>query len=65
MGKVVYMLAGLTVWADTYSRQAGVDAEHYAFRITLSDLTNELRGEARVDFRVQGASRLYLDFAAG
>ena len=65
MGKVALLLAGLSVWADTYPRQAGVDAEHYAFRIALSDLTDEIRGEARVDFRVLGAGELYLDFGSG
>ncbi len=65
MCKVACALAVLSVWADTYPRQPGVDVEHYAFRIALSDLTDEIRGEARVDFRAAGVSELYLDFASG
>src|SRR6185312_1712775 len=39
--------------ADTYPRQAGVDAQHYVFRLTLltSD-SNEIQGEATVRLRV-------------
>jgi len=65
MGKFALLLVTLASWADTYPRQAGVDVEHYVFQIALSDLTNEIRGEARVDFRVSGARELYLDFGAG
>jgi aminopeptidase N len=65
MGKVMLALAGLAMWGDTYPRQPGVDAEHYAFQIALSDTTDEIRGETRVDLRVLGAVELYLDFASG
>lgn len=51
--------------ADTYPRQAGVDAEHYAFHIALSDTTDEIRGETTVEIRVLNAAELYLDFASG
>jgi aminopeptidase N len=67
--KMVYLLvgllAGMAAWADTYPRQAGVDIEHYVFRVELSDTTNEVRGETRVDFRVlkDGVAELALDLA--
>jgi len=51
--------------ADSYSRQPGVDVVHYAFRLTLSDDTDALEGEATVEFRVvqEGLSTLSLDLA--
>jgi len=37
--------------ADTYPRQPGVDAVHYAFKLQISDTSPEIAGEATVDFR--------------
>ncbi len=37
--------------ADTYPRQAGVDVLNYIFRLTLSDDTDEIAGEATIDLR--------------
>jgi aminopeptidase N len=37
--------------ADTYPRQPGVDALNYVFRLTLSDDTDEIVGEATIDLR--------------
>ena len=37
--------------ADTYPRQAGIDALHYAFRITLRDESDDIEGEATVNLR--------------
>ena len=34
--------------ADTYPHQAGIDALHYAFRITLRDESDDIEGEATV-----------------
>ena len=31
--------------ADTYPRQPGIDVQHYVFRITLTDDTDEIAGE--------------------
>ena len=31
------LLCALQVAADTYPRQPGIDAQHYIFRLTLSD----------------------------
>ena len=37
--------------ADTYPRQPGIDVQHYVFRITLSDDTDEIAGETTVTVR--------------
>ena len=60
-------LAGtLGAHADTYPRQAGVDARHYVFRLTLltSD-SNEIQGEATATFRLltAGLREIALDLA--
>jgi len=39
------------VSADTYPRQPAIDVQHYAFRLTLGDASDEIRGEATVDVR--------------
>lgn len=55
----------LPLTADTYTRQPGIDVEHYTFRIGLSDANNEMTGEAAVRFRFvkAGVSQLWLDLA--
>jgi aminopeptidase N len=40
------------VAADTYPRQPGVDAEHYVFRLTLSDSSPEIVGDASIVVRL-------------
>lgn len=37
--------------ADTYPRQPGVETLNYVFRLTLSDDTDEIAGEAAIDLR--------------
>jgi aminopeptidase N len=64
---LVLTLAGaIGVHADTYPRQAGVDARHYVFRLTLltSD-SNEIQGEATTTFRLLtgGLREIALDLA--
>ena len=51
--------------ADDYPRQPGIDAQHYQFRVTLSDDTDEIAGDTTVDLRfVQpGVTRVFLDLA--
>ena len=52
--------------ADTYPRQAGVDAQHYAFKLTLLTTdSNEITGEATVRLRVvkPETREALLDFA--
>jgi aminopeptidase N len=44
-------LSTMSAGADTYTRQPKVDAQHYAFRLTLSDDADEVAGEATVDLR--------------
>ncbi len=53
--------------ADTYPRQAGVDAVHYVFRLTLlTDETNEIRGDATVILKStsDGVKEVFLDLAS-
>ena len=40
-----------TLFGDTYPRQPEVDALHYVFRLSLSDETDEIRGEAIADLQ--------------
>jgi aminopeptidase N len=49
--------------ADTYPRQSGVDALHYAFLLTLTDAADVIEGEAVVDLRFlrEGVSSIALD----
>src|SRR5262249_23643998 len=47
---------GVVLWAvslpaDTYPRQPAVDVLHYVFRITVSDESEEIAGEATIDVR--------------
>lgn len=53
---VVSLLVGRsesTVRADTYARQPGIDARHYAIRLTLlTNDSNEIQAEATVTLRV-------------
>ena len=37
--------------ADQYPRQPGIDVQHYVFRVTLSDETDEIEGETTVTVR--------------
>ena len=52
--------------ADTYPRQAGVDAMHYVFRLSLGDASNEIAGEATVTvkFAADGLREVRLDLAS-
>ena len=70
-GRVLLALASTSILgfaspgahADTYPRQPGVDVVQYSFRLTLGDASDEIEGEAAVDFRVQqdGLETLSLD----
>jgi aminopeptidase N len=52
--------------ADTYPRQANVDALHYAFQLTLNDENDEITGEATITLRFTGAgvTEVALDLAS-
>jgi aminopeptidase N len=53
-------------FADTYQRQPGVDVQHYAFRVTLSDDNDEVAGETTVTVRFvkDGLAEFWLDLAS-
>jgi aminopeptidase N len=56
----------LSIGADTYPRQPGVDALHYVFRLTLGDDSDEIAGEATVRVRLlsDGVDGLALDLTS-
>jgi len=61
-----FAIALAVVHADTYPRQTGVDAQHYAFKLTLLTTdSNEITGEAAVRLRVvkPDTREALLDFA--
>jgi aminopeptidase N len=50
---LVIFALGSNLWADTYPRQSGIDARHYAVRLTLLTIdSNEIQAEATVTLRV-------------
>jgi len=51
---------------DTYPRQLGIDAIHYAFHVTLRDDTDSIAAETNVHFRFlhDGVTELYLDLTS-
>lgn len=59
------LIAAYALTADTYPRQSGVDAVHYVFRLTLTDESDEIAGEATATFRFvrDGVSEVALDLA--
>jgi len=58
-------LALCALHADTYPRQPGIDVQHYIFRLTLADDTDEIAGETTVTVRAKdGVRELALDLAA-
>jgi aminopeptidase N len=62
---IVSLFAALT-YADRYPRQPGIDVQHYVFRVTLSDDTDEIQGEATVAVRFVsgGVGEFWLDLAS-
>jgi aminopeptidase N len=62
---IVSLGCGGPAFADTYPRQAGIDAIHYTFRLTLSDASDEISGEATADLRFiqPNVTRFWLDLA--
>jgi aminopeptidase N len=65
MKPIIILLAALNAFADTYPRQPDIDAMHYVFRLTLSDATDEIAGEATTDIRFlrDGVGEFSLDLA--
>lgn len=66
------VIAAVLAWApgavraDAFPRQPGVDALHYVFRLTLSDASDEITGEATARLRLvkEGLSEVVLDLAS-
>src|SRR6476661_190496 len=63
-----FLLFGLcaALWADTYPRQPGIDVEHYVFRVTLNDDSDEIAGETTVTVRFvkDGVTQFALDLGS-
>jgi aminopeptidase N len=59
-------LCASLVFADTYPRQPGVDAQHYVFRVALSDDNDQVAGETTVDLRFvqDGVTLVTLDLTS-
>jgi aminopeptidase N len=65
MRPLLLLALGACAFADNYPRQPGIDVQHYIFRVTLRDDSNEIAGETTVRVRIlqAGVSRLALDLA--
>ena len=61
----VGLIAAPAARRDTYPRQPGIDVQHYRFALTLTDSTDEIRGEATVTIRFtrDGLQDFFLDLA--
>jgi aminopeptidase N len=59
-------LSAFPSFADNYARQPGIDAQHYTFRISLTDANDEVAGEATIDLRFlqSGVSQVVLDLTS-
>jgi aminopeptidase N len=62
MRYLLQLAFALTLLADTYPRQPAIDVQHYIFRVTLADDTDQISGDTTVVVRfVQPTTRLALD----
>ena len=63
---VLALLSAVCARADTYPRQPAIDVQHYLFRLTLRDDTDQIAGDATVDLRFVkgGTSEFWLDLAS-
>jgi len=52
LGVVAGLASTTPIRADTYPRQPGVDAQHYVFRLAVSDASPEIEGDATVILRL-------------
>ncbi len=64
---LILLLAALSVSAsiaaaDTYPRQRKVDAQHYSFRLTLNDESDEILGEATITLLLTDAGVTEVSF---
>ena len=60
---LVTVFPGVTPLRDNYPKNPNIDALNYVFRLTLSDETDEIVGEATMDvrFKIAGITELRLD----
>jgi aminopeptidase N len=65
MRSLLLLVLSACAFADNYPRQPGIDVQHYIFRVSLRDDSNEIAGETTVRVRIvqEGISRLVLDLA--
>jgi aminopeptidase N len=63
---LLFLFCAVSGFADNYPRQPGIDAQHYIFRIGLTDSSDEVAGEATADLRfVQpGVTQVVLDLTS-
>ena len=50
------------IFADTYPRQPGIDVQHYIFRVTLSDQTDQISGQTTIVVRFVDAGVTHVAF---
>ncbi len=64
--RVGLALCASLAFADNYPRQPGIDAQHYVFRVTLSDDNDEIAGETTADLRFvsEGVTQVILDLTS-
>ena len=60
------LLCASLAFADSYPRQPAIDAQHYVFRIALTDANDEIAGETTVDLRFlePGVTQVFLDLTS-
>lgn len=66
MRALLLLAIGAALHADQYPRQPGIDVQHYVFRVTLSDDTDEIEGETaiKVRFVQDGVRKVSFDLAS-
>src|SRR5947207_5931930 len=66
MARLLLLLFPAVVFADNYPRQPGIDAQHYIFRVTLTDASSEIAAQSTAILRfVQGGvAQVSLDLAS-
>jgi aminopeptidase N len=63
MRLLIPLALAATLFADNYPRQPGIDVDHYVFRVTLADNTDQITGETTVAVRFlrEGMTQVSLD----
>ena len=59
-GILANLTTGVSLLADTYPRQPGVDVLHYRFELKISDDSAQIEGETTVRFRSQAAGLMQI-----